>query len=51
MRWLREFETMMWPADANACSISVATEASIAEKHQLRRAVRGFDSETTMSRT
>src|SRR5689334_24665921 len=31
IRWLREFETTMCPAWANSCSISVATEASIAE--------------------
>ncbi len=32
MRWFFEFETTTWPAWAKACSISVATEASIAEK-------------------
>ena len=31
MRWLREFETTTCPAAAKACSISVATDASIAE--------------------
>src|ERR1039458_5846337 len=32
MRWFLEFETTTWPACAKARSISVATEASIAEK-------------------
>ena len=50
MRWLREFDTMMWPAEANACSISVATDASMAEKTSFG-APSGLDSETTMSRT
>ncbi len=32
MRWLRELDTTVAPALANACSISVATLASVAEK-------------------
>src|SRR5437899_879282 len=32
MRWFLELETTTWPASANARSISVATEASSAEK-------------------
>ncbi len=38
------------PRRANACSISVATEASIAENSSCG-ASPGFESETTMSRT
>src|SRR5579871_5992266 len=55
MRWLRELDTTMWPAEAKACSISVATDASIAEKTSCGAfpvaAFSGLDSDTTMSRT
>ncbi len=47
MRWLREFETTTWPAWANSRSISVATEASMAEKTR-RGALPGFESDTVM---
>ena len=37
MRWFREFETTTCPAWAKARSISVATDASMAENSRLRR--------------
>ena len=40
MRWLRELETTTWPALAKACSISVATLASVAENTSFGRVAR-----------
>ena len=40
IRWLRELLTMVWPACANAASISPATDESSPEKTSLRRATR-----------
>ena len=48
MRWLLEFETTTWPACANARSISVATEASMAENSS-RGALPGLHSSTVRS--
>ena len=48
MRWLRELETTTWPAWAKARSISVATEASIAENSS-RGALPGLHSSTVRS--
>ena len=45
MRWFLELETTTWPAWANARSISVATDASMAENNS-RGALPGLDSST-----
>ena len=50
MRWLREFDTTTWPACAKARSISVATEASMAENSR-RGALPGLHSSTVMPAT
>src|SRR5271163_1040959 len=50
MRWLRELDTTTCPACAKACSISVATEASIEEKTK-RGAFPGLQSSTVRSAT
>ncbi len=50
MRWFFEFDTTTWPAWAKARSISVATEASMAEKSR-RGALPGFESSTSLPAT
>ena len=50
MRWFLEFDTTTWPAWAKARSISVATEASIAENSS-RGALPGLQSSTVRSAT
>ena len=50
MRWFFEFETTTWPACAKARSISVATEASMAENSS-RGALPGLHSSTVRPAT
>ena len=51
MRWFFEFDTMTWPPFAKACSISVATEASMAENISFGAPLPGFESCTIRSAT
>ncbi len=51
MRWLRELETTAWPACANACSICVATDASVAENINRGAPSEGLQSATVKSAT
>src|ERR1700682_6180706 len=50
MRWLRELDTTTWPACAKACSISVATLASMDENTRCG-ALPGLESSTVRSAT